>query len=148
MTYTDLSQALYQFWSQFEWDGSPIPVYKQGYVPEDADGNVIASFPYITFSVGMGDFGGESVQTAFVWCKQGEGMNVNAQRAGILDQIAQQIPPEVGRLYRLANGGAIWIRRNVDFMSDYSPTTKENEATTVDGEPIIGGRVSYILRTF
>ncbi len=141
MTYTDLSQALYQFWSQFVWNGSPIPVYKQGY----AEKNV---FPCITFSVSMGDFDGTSIQSAFVWCKQEEGMNVNAQRASIIDQIARQIPPVVGRIFKAANGGAMWIGRNVDFVSDYSPPEGEDESTETDGEPVIGGRISYTVRTY
>lgn len=147
-SYMDISQALYQFWSQFSYDGVPIPVYKQGYVPQDEKGNVTASFPYITYSANLGDFNRETVLTAFVWCRQTEGLNVNAQRAAILDQIAQQIPPQVGRLWRLANGGAMWLSRNVEFLSDYTPPTTENNATSVEAEPIIGGRISYILRTF
>lgn len=147
-SYMDISQALYQFWSQFSYGGMPIPAYRQGYVPEDANGNVIAPFPYITFSANLGDFNQGTVLTAFVWCRQTEGLNVNAQRAAILDQIAQQIPAQVGRLWRLANGGAMWLSRNVEFLSDYTPPTTENNATSVEAEPIIGGRISYILRTF
>lgn len=141
MTYTDLSQALYQFWSQFSWDDKPIPAYKQGHVPEDA------VFPYFTFRVSASNFGGSSIQTAVVWCKHTPGMNVNAQRSGILDQVAIAVP-ENGKLIRMPTGGGMWIQRNVDFLSDYEPPDNTDTSDEDEGEPVIGGRVSCIVNFY
>lgn len=148
MTYTDLSQALFQFWSQFVWDGKPIPAFLQGHVPDDEDikemyGRV---YPFITYSVGMGDFDGTSVQVAHVWCRQEPGMNVNAQRATIVDQIGQQIPAHVGRVFPLVNGGGMWLMRNVDFATNYTP--QKDTTTEVEGEPVISGRISYLIKSY
>lgn len=145
MTYTDLSQALFQFWSQFTWEGKPIKAWRQGHVPLDANGNFAVDFPFITFTVRMPEYSRQAILTAFVWCKQAEGMNVNAQRAAILDQIGAAIPAHVGRLYSMANGGVMWLTRNVEFQSDYSP---DDKTTEIEGEPVIGGRISYILNAY
>lgn len=142
MTYTDMSQALYQFFSQFSYDGVPVAAYKQGHVPNDAP------FPYFTFRVSMGDFNGTSFPAAFLWCKHSPGINVNAQRAAILDMVATQIPPVVGRMYRAHNGGAMWIKRNEDFLSDYEPPDDTDESATDEGEPVIGARIALAVTTF
>ena len=151
MTYTDLSQALYQFWAQFEWDGMPIPAFLQGHVPDDDEIERMygRAYPYITYSVGMGDFNGTSVQTAHVWCRQQPGANVNAQRAAIVDQIGKAIPAHVGRVFALANGGGMWITRNVDFATNYTPPRdSNNQEDEVEGEPVIGGRISYLIKCY
>ena len=145
-SFRDVSQFLYQFWSQFADGDVPIIAYKQGHVPEDENGNVSVSFPYITFSVRSGDFNADVVQTAFVWCKASPNVNVNDQKAKILDQIQEKIPEKVGAVFPLENGGALWLRRNVDFLSDYSPN--ENGENAPQEEPIIGGRISYLVRSF
>lgn len=136
MTYTDLSQALFQFWSQFTWDGKPIKAWRQGHVPVNAD------LPYITYSVGQSPFGGASIKTAFVWCRHSPGSNVNAQRSTILDQVANAIP-ETGTVIQTHSGG-MWLQRNVDFLSDYDPPNESAD----EGEPIIGGRISYIINCY
>ena len=78
---TGIHQGLYAFWSQFSYGGKPIPAYLQGHVPEDA------AFPYITFDVASGRAFATSVVTATVWCRAESGINVNAQRASIMDSI-------------------------------------------------------------
>ena len=136
---TDISQALYEFWSGFTDRGQPIAVYKSGHVPKKA------AFPYFTFSVTRGAFFGKTVLTAILWCKQSEGLNVNAQRAAILDQVARAIP-EGGRMIPL-EGGGVWLMRNdADFLSDYEP--EDEEAAAAGEEPVIGGRVSYTAQYF
>lgn len=106
-----------------------------------------AVLPYFTFRVSMSNFGGTSVQSAFIWCRHSPGINVNAQRADILDQVAQAIPIS-GKLIRSPSGGGAWLQRNVDFLSDYEPPDEYDSSDSDEGEPIIGGRISYTVKTF
>lgn len=138
-SFVDVSQGLFQFWSQFTDGQKPVPAYKRYHVPETEED----VFPRIEFSVGMSSFDRETPLTAFLWCKQKQGMNVNAQRAVVLDQIRNAIP-EKGVLFPLANGGAMWLRPNIDFLNDYDPPNED----APEGEPIIGGRIAYIARFF
>ena len=107
---TGIHQALYNFWSQFSYGGKPIPAYLQGHVPEDA------AFPYITFDVASGRAFATSVVTATVWCRAESGINVNAQRAAILDSIDRALPE--GDLRIDIPGGFVVLRRGSgDFHS-------------------------------
>lgn len=124
---TALHQALYAFWSQFLYGNTPIPAYLSGKVPNNA------TFPYITFEVQKGDIFSASVLTAFIWVKAGSGINANAIRASIMDDIARAIPMQGTRMN--FNGGYVTIFRNPStFMSYYD----DPEDSTV-----IGGRISY-----
>ena len=82
MSMTAVHKALYSFWSQFG-----CAAYLAGHVPDDAE------FPYITFSVGAGDALAEDVLTAFDWHRAENGVNVNAERAELLDKIQLALPP-------------------------------------------------------
>ena len=74
-----------------------------------------------------------SVLTAIVWCRAVSGLNVNAQRAAILDSIAAAIPEE-GTLVRLPGGMLALYRNSAGFQSYYDDP---------EDAAVIGGRTSY-----
>lgn len=120
---TGIYQALYAFWSQFTYGGSSIPAYLQGHVPEDA------AFPYITFDVASGRAFATSVVTATVWCRAESGINVNVQRAAILDSIERALPEADLRL-DFPGGFAMLRRGSGDF---HSYITDEDDKSVVGG---------------
>ena len=120
---TGIHQALYAFWSQFSYGGAPIPAYLQGHVPEDA------AFPYITFDVASGRAFSTSVVTATVWCRAESGINVNAQRAAILDSIDMALPE--GDLRIDIPGGFVVLRRGSGDFHSY--ITDEDDKSVVGG---------------
>lgn len=122
----ELQQTLFAFWSQF------APAHLSGHVPDGA------AFPYITFDLVRPDAFGWTVLSAFVWCRRGDGLDVQAQVNGFLDQIAAAIPPE-GVLLPVGKGYIILQRNTTDFQTLY----KDPEDPAV-----IGGRTSYIARYF
>lgn len=125
---TDVHKALTAFWGSFSFGGEAIPAYLSGHVPDGA------AFPYITFEVADGSAMSRSVLTAIVWCRAVSGLNVNAQRAAILDSIAAAIPEE-GTLVRLPGGGMLALYRNsAGFQSYYDDP---------EDASVIGGRTSY-----
>lgn len=135
---TNLHLALLAFWSSFTWNGKPIPAFPESRVPENQP------FPYITFEVIEGGFFSTNFPTAFIWCRQpmDGSINVQAQRASIMDQIARAIP-ESGRILRF-DGGMVKLERNEgSFMSYYDPPEDNDENPT--GEPVIGGRISVAV---
>lgn len=121
-----LHQALYTFWSGFHHGSTSIPAYLTGHVPDDA------AFPYITFEVVEGGFGGATLLTAIVWCKDGSGASVNAQRAAILDEIRAAIP-ESGRVLRFTGGACVLYPNDANFLSYYDDP---------EDKTVLGGRVS------
>ena len=120
---TGIHQALYSFWAQFSYDGSPIPAYLQGHVPEGA------AFPYITFDVASGRAFATSVVTATVWCRAESGVNVNAQRAAILDSIDRALPEADLRID--IPGGFVVLRRGSGDFHSY--ITDEDDKSVVGG---------------
>ena len=120
---TGIHQALYAFWSQFSYGGNPIPAYLQGHVPEDA------AFPYITFDVASGRSFATSVVTATVWCRAESGVNVNVQRASILDSIDRALPEADLRLD--FQGGFAMLRRGSGDFHSY--ITDEDDKSVVGG---------------
>ena len=120
---TEVHQALYNFWAQFSYGGSQIPAYLQGHVPEDA------SFPYITFDVASGRAFATAVVTATVWCQASSGVNVNAQRAAILDSIDRALPEADMRLD--FQGGFAMLRRGSGDFHSY--ITDEDDKSVVGG---------------
>ena len=120
---TEVHQALYNFWAQFSYGGSQIPAYLQGHVPENA------VFPYITFDVAAGRAFSTSVVTATVWCRAESGVNVNAQRAAILDSIDRALPEADLRLD--FQGGFAMLRRGSGDFHSY--ITDEDDKSVVGG---------------
>ena len=120
---TGLHQALYSFWAQFSWGGEAIPAYLQGHVPEDA------AFPYITFDVASGRAFATAVVTATVWCQASSGVNVNAQRAAILDSVDRALPEADLRLD--FPGGFAMLRRGSGDVHGY--ITDEDDKSVVGG---------------
>ena len=124
---TDVHKALTAFWGSFSFGEEAIPAYLSGHVPDGA------AFPYITYEVADGSAMSRSVLTAIVWCRAVSGLNVNAQRAAILDSIAAAIPEE-GTLVRLPGGMLALYRNSAGFQSYYDDP---------EDAAVIGGRTSY-----
>lgn len=136
----DYNEALYQFWSGFQYGGKPLKAYKNGYVPKDEP------FPFITFETIQGEAFSSSVLTAFVWCKDQAGrITANEQRAAIMDDVAHAIPPIVGRKLPFEGGFVMLYRNDSDFLSDY---TDPDETKPTDLAVVLGGRISYIARFY
>lgn len=125
---SEVHAALFAFWSGFG-----VPAYIQGHVPDDA------ALPYITFEPLTADAFGQSVLTAFDWHKATNGDSANAERAELMDDIADAIPTK-GKLIPLAHG-FVAIRRNDggDFQSPYDDP---------EDKSVLGGRTSYILHYY
>lgn len=132
MTMTSFHQALTKFWSQFTVGGDAVPAYLSGHVPDGS------AFPYITFEVARPDALGETVLTAFDWHQAVSGLNVNAERTALLDQIAAAIPTEGVKL-SFGAGFAILQRNMADFQSYYDDPEEDS---------VVGGRTSYIVRYY
>lgn len=132
---TQYHQALTKFWSQFTSGGEAVPAYLSGHVPD------WAKFPYITFEVAMPDAMGSIPLTAFSWHQADKysGVNVNAERAALLDQIAAAIPVE-GVVLPVGNGFAVLQRNTANFQSYYDDPDPSSA--------IVGGRTSYIVRNY
>ena len=120
---TGLHQAIYRFWAQFTYGGEAIPAYLTGHVPEGA------AFPYFTFDVAAGRAFATSVVTATVWCHASSGINVNAQRAAILDSVDRALPEADMRL-DFPGGFAMLRRGSGDF---HSYITDEDDRSVVGG---------------
>ena len=120
---TGLHQALYRFWAQFTYGGEAIPAYLTGHVPEGA------AFPYFTFDVTDGRAFATAVVTATVWCHASSGINVNAQRAAILDSVDRALPEADLRL-DFPGGFAMLRRGSGDF---HSYITDEDDQSIVGG---------------
>lgn len=120
---TEIHQALYAFWSRFSYDGVPIAAYLDGHVPEGA------AFPYITYGVSAGRAFATSMLSATVWCMATSGMNVNAQRAAILDSIDRALPEGDTRI-DMPNGFLILRRGSGDF---HAYQNDDNDTGVVGG---------------
>lgn len=127
----DVHVALMDFWESFG-----VPAFLSGHVPEGQP------FPYITILPVQGDAFGEMVLTAFDWHRIGNPAtsigNVMAERADLMDKIAQAIPTQ-GKKIPLPAGFLILNRNPDDFQSYYDDP---------DDEATIGGRTSYIIRYY
>lgn len=124
MSMTGTHKALYMLWSSFG-----VPAYLAGHVPEGAE------FPYITFSVSAGDAMEQDVLAAFNWHRAAPGVNVNMERAALMDRIAAAIPSE-GVLIPTGDGRLFVYRNSAGFQQYYDDP---------EDAAIIGGRTSYII---
>ena len=120
---TGIHQALYSFWAQFTYGGEAIHAYLQGHVPDGA------AFPYFTFDVTDSRAFSTAVVTATVWCQASSGVNVNAQRADILDSVDRALPEADLRL-DFPGGFAMLRRGSGDF---HSYITDEDDQSIVGG---------------
>lgn len=129
---TEIYQALYAFWAQFSYGDRPIPAYLPGHVPEDA------AFPYITFDVSSGRAFATSVLTATVWCRATSGVNVNSQRAAILDSIDRALPE--GDLRIDIPGGFVVLRRGSGDFHNYMDDEEDKS--------VVGGITRYEMTVY
>jgi hypothetical protein len=135
----DMHKTLYKFWSQFTLDGAPIPAFPTGRVP---DGQ---AFPYITFEVVEGEYFSTAFPVAVLWCQKPPEANINIQdqRATLMDQVAEAIP--LGGVWLTMPGGGVILRRNgANWLRYYDPPPDD----VPTGEPVIGGRISYSIQFF
>lgn len=118
---TDLHKALYNFWASFG-----LPVWHQDTVPEEA------VLPYITFQTVSGEAMSATILTATAWFRD-EDQGVNAQRAAVLDQIAQAVPHE-GRMLPVGDKGYLMLYRNSGTFQSYVQDEEDKK--------VVGGRTS------
>lgn len=127
---TEITAALWEFWSQFELDGQPVPVYQSGVVPRDA------VYPYFTIETPQADAFRQLPLAAMLWCRH-DGVNTApalAQRMAIGDAVARVIAPVVGVRVNLPHGLLMVYRGSGDFLA---PLTDE------DDPQVIGLRIGY-----
>ncbi|MBR3795780.1 MAG: hypothetical protein IKK34_07100 [Clostridia bacterium] len=126
----NVQRALTTFWSQFTSGGEAVPAYLQGLVPSHVP------LPYITMQMSMGDALQTTPMVAQVWVKHAEGDSTaaaNAQRAEILNQIAEALPSTGVRLP--CEPGFLMLRRSSgDFIT---------LMLDADDPSIYGGRIGY-----
>lgn len=127
---TVMQQMLDNFWHGFIANGETIAAYEQTVVPDDA------ALPYITYSVTAGSYNVETIETAFVWIRRESGVDAEAIRAAVFDQVSMAIPEE-GYVLEQDGNYLILTRNPSDFLSCYNDPTDDS---------VLGGRVSYILR--
>lgn len=129
---TTMQEALFAFWSQFSYDGKPIPAYCAGMVPDGA------AFPYITFTASRGEAFSRGINTAFVWVRRENGVSPLPACAAILDSIAKALPAE-GKIIR-ADGSCAVLYRN---GSEWQTCMQDAEDPAV-----LGGRTSYQINYY
>lgn len=127
-----LHQKLFAFWSQFTFDGKPVPAYYAGMVPNNAE------FPYITFSVSRGDAFSQGINTAFVWFRRKNGESPLPKCAAVLDEIAEAIPRS-GVLLK-ADDGRVALYRNGPDWQTYIQDAEDPD--------VLGGRTSYQINYY
>lgn len=102
----DKSQALYQFWSSFEW-----AAYDESSVPT---GSSAPPFPYITFSVVLDNLGNEVGLNASLWYRSSSWATISRKADEIARALDNLSPVKIG-------GGYMWLKRGTPFaqrMSD------------------------------
>lgn len=122
----DLKKVFQSFWAQFG-----VPAYLSDDVPPTA------TLPYITYSVSMSDFGGQTIQTAFAWCEK-EYPYGNAWRTKMMDDIQTAIPVG-GLMIPVGDGYVILYRNPSDFLKDWQDPEDAN---------VLGVRVSCIVQHY
>lgn len=93
--------ALYNFYSSFG-----IPAFEENCVPSDDEA---PNFPYLTYNVTTGDFGGEIALIVNLWYRSESWVAANAK--------AEEISAKIGRggVMLKCDDGAIWLKRGSPF---------------------------------
>ena len=124
---TEIATKLWQFWSQFEYNGAAVPAYQSDFVPSDAQ------FPYIIFSPAKADALRTAPLTASVWTRKADGISALAQRTAIMDAVSKAIPVG-GVMLPLSNGYLVLRRGSGDFLATMDDP---------DDSSVAGGRIGY-----
>lgn len=131
---TDITSALWQFWSQFQLDGAAIPAYQAGAVPDGA------ALPYITFTPAKGDVLASLPVTAFLWVRH-DGANTApavALRTAFSAAVARAIPY-----------GGVRIPLDVGFlMLDRGSGTFLSTMADESDKNVTAARVGYEIRYY
>lgn len=123
----EIARALWDFWAQFSINGTPIPVFQSGGVPDGQE------FPYITFDTSRPDTMNTMPLTAFGWFRNTDRAVSFAQRLAWWEAVEKAIP-EQGVCLPLSVGFLMIWRGSGDFLT---PGTDEEDKT------LIFGRVGY-----
>ncbi len=102
----DKAQALYQFWSSFEW-----AAYDESSVPT---GSSAPEFPYITYSVATDNLGNDVGLTGSLWYRSSSWAAISQKAEEIAKRIENLSPIKI-------EGGYMWLKRGSPFaqrMSD------------------------------
>lgn len=143
-TFAAYTQALYEFWSSFLYNGEYLPAYISGHVPPDKEDH----FPYWTYEVKHGEFGSTAIVTAFLWFQQSmepTAPSAWSHIADVMSMVENAIPP-AGRWITFAGGGVLLRRNGPNFISSYDPA-QDSDGNVIES-PIRGGRVSYTIQFF
>ena len=112
----DKTQALYSFWSGFDWPA----IDEQSSYDEGTLEDLNIDFPYITFEVLTSDFGSEVSMTASLYDESTSWERITAKA----DEISAAIG-RGGKILRISNG-AVWIKRGSSFAQRMADDTKDN----------------------
>lgn len=123
----EINDALWAFWAQFQLNGTPIPVFQSGGVPDGQE------FPYITIEITRPDSMSTMPLTAFCWFRNADRAVSFAQRLAWWEAVEKAIPLQGVRL-PLSVGCLMLHRGSGDFLT---PGKDEED------DKVFFGRVGY-----
>lgn len=123
----EITRALWDFWAQFSINGTPIPAFQSGGVPDGQE------FPYITFEAPMADAMETLPLAAHCWLRDPDLSQTAAQRIAFFQAVEQAIPQE-GVMLPLPVGFLMIRRGSGDFLYP---------GTDADDRTVLYGRVGY-----
>lgn len=127
----EITRTLWAFWKQYELDGTPIPAFQSGAVPEGQEP------PYITFDAPRPDSMSTMPLTAFGWFRNADPAVSVAQRVAWWEAVEKAIPLQGVRL-PLSVGFLMLRRGSGDFLY---PGVDEEDKTVLYGR--VGYEVTY-----
>lgn len=127
----EITRALWDFWAQYSINGTTIPVFQSGAVPDGQE------FPYITFDAPRPDSMGTMPMTAFCWFRNADKAVSFAQRLAWWEAVEKVLPKE-GLQLPLSVGCLMLHRGSGDFLS---PGTDEEDKNLIFGR--VGYEVTY-----
>lgn len=115
---TELAKAYHSFFSRYTLpDGSPVPAYPDGMVPDGAP------TPYITYEIIKPAPFDDDMMVVRVWV---ESTSVTSPYTYIVDQVEASIPHPSGAKLRLpGNNASVHLRRGRPFSQD-QPSDEAN----------------------
>ena len=127
----EITRALWDFWAQFSLNGTAIPAFQSGGVPEGQE------FPYVTFEASRPASIATMPLTAFCWFRNADRAASFAQRLAWFEAVEKAIPVGGARL-PLPVGCLMIHRGSGDFLS---PGTDEEDKNLIFGR--VGYEVTY-----
>lgn len=130
----EITRALWDFWAQYSINGTTIPAFQSGGVPEGQE------FPYVTFDASRPDSMATMPLTAFCWFRNADRAVSFAQRLAWFEAVEKAIPVGGARL-PLPVGFLMIHRGSGDFLY---PGTDEEDKTLLFGR--VGYDVTYYTK--